>query len=158
MTNPTFNRLLFLCSFVGLLVAGYLWRMHATPSDIPCGPSRGCETVAMSIYSRFPWGTGPPVAAWGTAGYLGLATLAFLRSIAPDNARRSRTLLLLILAGASAGVAASLTLTYLEVFVIHAICKWCIASQGIIGVVWTVAVTEWARGGNAEMANKKQWA
>ncbi len=155
--NPTFNRIIFLCSFVGLFVAGYLWRMHATPSDIPCGPSHGCETVANSIYSRFPWGTGPPVAAWGTIGYLGLAALSFLRAVTAD-ARRNHALLLLILLGAALGVAASLTLTYLEVFVIRAICKWCMASQGIIVVVFAAALADWARRRTPKEMVDKQWA
>jgi len=31
-------------------------------------------------------------------------------------------------------------LTYLELFVIHAICRWCVGSAVIITAIWVVAV------------------
>lgn len=144
MSSPVLNRLIFVFSLIGLFVAGYLWYMHATPQDIPCGPSHGCETVANSRYSRFPFGSGPPVAAWGTLGYLGIAALAFLRTL-PNLASRDRLLLGLIVAAAAFGSAASLGLTWLEINVIKAICKWCVASQTIILLLLGLATADLLR-------------
>lgn len=135
MRNPIFNRGVFVFSLLGAIIAGYLWYMHGHAADIPCGPSHGCETVALSPYSRFPFHTGPPVAAWGTFGYLGLAVLAFLRT-ASDSPKRDSVLLNLIVFGATLGTAASLYFTSLEFGPIHAFCRWCIGSQIIMLIIF----------------------
>ena len=139
------NRLAFILSIFGLVVAAYLWSMHSHPQDIPCGlHSRGCLDVALSKYSRFPVGTGYPVAAYGTVAYLGLAVLAFLRTMTED-AKHSRRLLTLGLLLAMGGLVSSLWLTYLELYVIDAICKWCMTSQGIIAGIFLLHLTDWLR-------------
>jgi len=132
--SPSLNRAVFVFSLMGLMVAGYLWQLHSHPMDIPCGGSQGCEQVANSPYSRFPIGFGPPVAMYGTLGYLALTTLAFLRTL-PAMASKDRLLLRMMALCAGLGVVASLYLTAMELFVIHAICRWCIASQIIMLIV-----------------------
>jgi uncharacterized membrane protein len=47
-----------------------------------------------------------------------------------------------LLLGGIIGLVMSLRLTYLEFFVIHAICKWCIGSQILMGVVFTLILLE----------------
>lgn len=141
---PLANRLMFILSVIGALVAGYLWYLHAANADIPCGVSRGCEMVAASRYARFPEGTSGPwyVAAWGTVGYIGFAALSFLRTL-QTTTERDRVLLGLLILGTVAGTLFSLRLTYLEIYVIHAICKWCIASQIIITGIAALGIAEW---------------
>jgi uncharacterized membrane protein len=141
MSHPIRNRLIFVLALVGLIVAALLWKWHANPAEIPCGPSHGCLDVARSGYSRFPYGSGPPVAMWGTLGYLGIAALAFARTI-EGLAKYDKLLRGGVLLGAVIGMLASLSLTYAELFVIHAICKWCIASQVIIAFVFVLALIE----------------
>jgi uncharacterized membrane protein len=41
---------------------------------------------------------------------------------------------------ASVGVLFTVYLTYLELFVIHAICRWCVGSALIIAAIWIVAL------------------
>jgi uncharacterized membrane protein len=142
MQNPLWNRLIFVFSLVGVIIAAYMWYMHAYPKDIPCGGSGGCESVALSRYSRFPFGNGLPVAVYGTAGYLALTVLSFLRTL-PGTASRDNRLLALIVLGASVGMAASLWLTYIEIFWIKAICRWCMGSQFVMLLVFVTALTEW---------------
>jgi uncharacterized membrane protein len=146
MRTPLFNRAIFLLSLVGLIVASYLWKMHAHPADIPCGGSGGCEVVANSPYSRFPAGSGPPVAAYGAIGYAAILLLSFLRSLFQQDQRRDhgRTLLALTVAGAVFGAVASLYLTYMEINpnYIGAICRWCMTSLALILLILTLAVTE----------------
>ena len=141
MSTSAFNRLLFVLSLIGLLIAAYLWKMHATPSMIPCVKGGGCATVAASPWSQFPKGTGPPVAAWGTAGYLALAGLSFLRTM-PSLRRFTALFRALVIAGALFGTLASLGLTYLELYVIKAICAWCMGSQVLIAVVLGIAIVD----------------
>jgi uncharacterized membrane protein len=81
---------------------------------------------------------GLPVAAYGVGGYLVLLGIALwgLREdqIAQPMATRW-------LAGLSAlGVAFSLYLVYLELFVIHAICRWCSVSGVVILAICIVSV------------------
>ncbi len=76
----------------------------------------GCETVANSEYAHL---FGVNVALFGIAGYLGLIVAALLPG---DPGRFSALLLALV------GTGFSGYLTFLELFVIDAICQWCVAS------------------------------
>ena len=38
------------------------------------------------------------------------------------------------------GVAFTIYLTYLELFVIHAVCTWCLASAGIIAGIFVASI------------------
>lgn len=142
MKNPAFNRFVFVLALVGVMISAMLWKLHATPELIPCGAgSSGCTDVAQSGWSEFPPGSGIPVALWGTFGYLGIAGIAFLRTL-PSLAGRARTLLLLNLAASAGALLFSFWLTYLELFVIHAICKWCVGSQCVIIAIFTLCAVE----------------
>ena len=76
----------------------------------------GCETVANSSYSHL---FGANVAVLGIIGYVLLLVTALLRG---DGARMAGFGLAL------GGFGFSVYLTYLELFVIDAICQWCVAS------------------------------
>lgn len=133
------NRLIFVSSLLGAVVAGYLWWLHAANLDIPCGGSGGCDAVAASPYARL-WGI--PVAAYGTALYLFLAVLAFVRSL-PGTLKRDQRLLKSVIVLSALGTLVSFYLTYVELFVIHAVCRWCIASQTLILAVFLAARAAW---------------
>lgn len=142
MSNPVINRAIFIFSLLGLVIAGYLWSMHSHPQDIPCGGAGGCHDVALSPYSRFPIGSGPPVAMYGTIGYLILSALSILRTMPqPDN--RARLLVGLSVLVALGGTAFSLYLTYAEAFLINAWCRWCVGSQFIILIILALTTYEW---------------
>ncbi|MGH7605867.1 MAG: vitamin K epoxide reductase family protein [Gemmatimonadales bacterium] len=124
-----------LLALVGLFVAAYLWLYQlGVAGELKCGAG-GCDTVQASPWARF---LGVPVAFYGVVGYaaiLGVA-LAGLRPAALPH--RGPAILLAILA--TGGVLCSAWLTYLELFVIHAICRWCVASAVIITAIWVVAL------------------
>ena len=106
---------------VGLLISGYLtWVHYAGVAPVCVGGSGGCETVQTSSYATI---LGIPVAALGLVGYSGLLLSAFLRGEAG---------VYLGLLVALAGTLFSAYLTYLELFVIHAICEWCVASAALM--------------------------
>jgi uncharacterized membrane protein len=93
---------------------------------LACGTG-GCETVQTSQWSRF---LGVEVALIGLVGYA-LLFVVGLVALRPARAReRWPAALLAGLAGG--GVLFTLYLTYLELFVIHAICRWCVGSAAII--------------------------
>jgi uncharacterized membrane protein len=146
--NPLPNRIIFLLSLLGILVAGLLWYWHANPIDIPCGGTHDCRDVAQSKYASFPVGSNLPVAMYGFFGYLGIIVLAFLRTL-PNSLKQDHRLLGLIVLASTIGTVAALQLTYIELFVLHAICKWCVASQILILGIAVISSSEWRLQRNA---------
>ena len=103
---------------VGLAVAGYLAVTKLTGGGaLFCRGIGGCEVVQQSRYAMF---LGLPTAAWGAGLYTAIAGLA-LAGLWPW-----RWLAALLLA--VAGVSFSGYLTYLELFVIGAVCWYCVVS------------------------------
>ena len=97
-----------------------------------------CETVNLSRWATF---LGIPVAVWGLGFYLVLFGVALLGTMEKyANAAWVSTALLLLTGW---GVVFSAWLTYLELFVIHAICMFCVMSAILITVTFLVAVLEW---------------
>lgn len=115
----------------GLLIAGYLSWTRLSGGLPVCGPLHGCETVALSPYSEI---FGVPVAFLGVAFSLvlvGLA-LAWLR-------RQDRRTLLSLYGLGLLGVLFVAYMTYLELFVIGAVCVWCAGYAITILAGWLVA-------------------
>lgn len=128
MTERAARRALAVVAAAGLAVAAYLTVTHAAGAAPVCSTSRGCEVVANSPYSSI---AGIPVAAVGIAGYLVLLSCAAARG---DFARFAG------LAAALIGVAFSGYLTYLELFVIDAVCQWCIASAVLMAAALAASI------------------
>ncbi len=129
-----------LLSLVGLFVSAYLYLYQiGRIGTLACGAG-GCETVQTSVWSRF---AGVEVSLIGLVGYALLLGVA-LAALQPAQAeRRGAPWLLAALAGG--GVLFTLYLTYLELFVIHAICRWCVGSAVIIVGVFALALLELRR-------------
>jgi uncharacterized membrane protein len=131
-------------ALVGSFVALYLW-LHALGIGGPlkCGTG-GCDTVQTSRWAVF---LGLPVAFYGVVGYvlILLTAIAGLRPAALAGPQRKQWSVLLA-ALASIGFLFTVYLTYLELFVIHAICRWCVASAVIMTAIWVVALGELLRG------------
>jgi uncharacterized membrane protein len=87
----------------------------------------GCETVSQSRYSDI---AGINVAVFGIFGY----TMLLAASIAPGDIGRFGGLFTAMI-----GFGFSVYLTYLELFVIDAICQWCIASAVLMALSLAVA-------------------
>jgi uncharacterized membrane protein len=124
-------------SLAGLFVSAYLYLYKiGRIGTLACGAGE-CETVQQSAWARF---VGLDVALIGLLGYAGLLGLS-LAALQPGLAgRRWPASLLALLAGI--GVVFSAYLTYLELFVIRAICWWCVASAFIILAILVVAVLD----------------
>jgi uncharacterized membrane protein len=122
---------------VGLLIAGYLSVVELQGALPYCGPLKGCEQVAMSEYARIG---GIPVAVFGVALSISLLVLAVLWT------RSGRIELLAAHYGLSlVGVVFEVYFTYVEIFVIGAICVWC-ASYGVSLLArFAVALMIWRR-------------
>jgi len=114
-----------LMSLLGLFVSTYLYLYKiGRIGTLACGTG-DCETVQTSSWSRF---AGVEVALIGVVGYSALLTVALI-ALQPAPRRWPGNLLTALAVG---GVLFSAYLTYLELFVIHAICRWCVGSALII--------------------------
>ena len=124
-----------LLALVGFFLALYLW-LHqiGVGGELKCGTG-GCDTVQASRWAKV---LGIPVAAYGVAGYAAILAVA-LAALQPAALERRRPALLLA-ALATGGVLFSAWLTYLELFVIHAICRWCVGSAVTITIIWLVTL------------------
>lgn len=114
-------------SALGIFVSGYLSAKRLTGGSLACSRWAQCDTVNNSVYAKIH---GVPVAFIGLAGYLvlfGLAVAALQTWGLPH-----RRLLGISFVLALGGVGFSAYLTYIEMFVIEAICVWCVASAIII--------------------------
>lgn len=122
---------------IGLAIALYL-SIVALQGDLPyCGPLRGCEEVALSEYARIG---GIPVAVFGVVLSISLFILAIAWT------RTDRIELLAAHYGLSLlGVVFEIYFTYIELFVIGAVCVWC-ASYGLSLLArFAVALWVWRR-------------
>ena len=121
-----------LMSLLGLFVSAYLYLYKiGRIGTLACGTG-GCETVQQSPWSRF---LGVEVSLIGLVGYALLFVVALLTLQGPaPRAARALTGL------AAGGVLFTLYLTSLELFVIHAICRWCVGSAVIIVSVLVLAL------------------
>jgi uncharacterized membrane protein len=130
--------LMALIALIGVFVSLYLtlYKLGYIGS-LACGTG-GCETVQLSKWGEF---LGVPVAAWGI-GYYGLVfALAIVGTQERFEGSRSLTKTIAIVTGW--GVLFTIWLTYLELFVIHAICRWCVGSATMTLLLFLLAMWDW---------------
>jgi uncharacterized membrane protein len=109
-----------LVTLAGIGVAGYLSWAHFADESVLCVQGGGCETVQQSSYSEL---AGIPVAALGLAAYLTM--LGLLAWDAPVAKLSAATL-------AVVGLLFSGYLVVVQLFVIDAVCVWCMANDLVI--------------------------
>jgi uncharacterized membrane protein len=110
-------------SVVGLTEATYLAVLNLTGETAVCGGSASCFQVLGSTYAKI---FGIPVAAFGAVAYFS----AFSFSIfAAFGYARARTFLSI---AAAAMFAVTLWLLYVQAFLVHAFCRYCLFSAALI--------------------------
>ena len=117
MSEGRLRAVLGVLGLLGLAVATYLTITHYQGDSPVClAGGHGCETVQKSDYAEL---AGIPVPILGLFGYL---TVLLAAALPGDPGR------MLGLFAGLIGFGFSAYLTYLELFVIDAICQWCVAS------------------------------
>ena len=136
-----------LVALVGLFVALYLalYKLGVI-GTLACGAG-SCETVQLSRWATL---LGLPIAIWGVGYYAFVLALAF--ALVQDRWADSRALALTLLVVTGWGVVFSAWLTYLELFVIHAICRWCVVSAAIAVVLFALVWWDWRKTNNGTQA------
>jgi uncharacterized membrane protein/thiol-disulfide isomerase/thioredoxin len=129
-------------SIIGLGAAIYLTYVEITHARALCGPVGDCNAVQSSPYAKL-FGL-IPIGLVGAFGYIAIL-VAWLWG-------RYRTDSLARIAGPAMygmslfGTLFSIYLTYLEIFVIHAVCIWCLSSAVIITALLLLnlpSITQW---------------
>jgi uncharacterized membrane protein len=134
-----------LISLAGLFLGAYLTLYKfGVIGALACNVG-SCEQVQTSRWSVF---LGLPVATWGLGFYLLMLVLSIagLQSRFLDSRRLSLGMVLL----AGWGVLFTAWLNYLEAFVIHAWCEWCLGSAAMVLLLFTLAVMDWRETGQIE--------
>lgn len=107
---------------LGLADATYLTVMALTGEAAACGGQAGCSEVLGSAYSKV---AGIPVAALGVAGYFTAFTCATFAAFHYPRARKFFALMVGVL------FLATLWFLYVQAFVLHAFCRYCLFSAAI---------------------------
>jgi uncharacterized membrane protein len=106
-------------SLAGLADATYLTVTHLTGDDLVCGSPGGCSAVLSSVYASV---AGIPTAAFGALAYFVAFSSA---TLAAFGYARARTVFLLVV---MAMFGATLWLLYVQAFILHAFCPFCLLS------------------------------
>lgn len=143
--RPMYPRMaLALLALVGLFDAAYLSITHFQASTAITCPvtGDGCTQVRDSIWSVLPPGEqGIPIALLGVLGYA-LIFAGSMLALHRDTIRRLVLPLALVVLG-SLGVVFSLYLVSLQLFVIQAVCSWCMLSALLMTTICVTAVYDW---------------
>lgn len=110
-------------SLVGLGEATYLTVLYLSGETAVCGGSADCFKVLGSTYANIH---GIPVAAFGAAAYF--AAFSFATFAAFGYTRAGKFFALVVMSM----LLATLWLLYVQAFLLHAFCKYCLFSAAII--------------------------
>jgi len=136
-----------LIALIGVFVSLYLTLYKlGYIGTLACGTG-GCETVQLSKWGDF---FGVPVAGWGV-GYYGVV-LALAVAGVQERFGESRRLTMALLLVTGWGLLFTLWLTYLELFVIRAICRWCVGSAAMTVALFALALWDWRASGEWRVA------
>lgn len=121
-----------------MLIELYLVWVHYGLDALVCG-SGDCEIVQTSSYATV---MDIPIAWFGLLMYLSLLALAGLRLQKPELMLQGSTAALAVTA---AGTLYSGWLTWVELYVIEAICQWCVASAIITTLFFVIEIVVFRR-------------
>lgn len=118
-------------ALAGLAEATYLCVLALTGETAVCGGSTSCMEVLGSAYARVG---GVPVAALGALAYFGVFSCATFAAFSYVRARMFFALIVWTM------FAFTLWLLYVQAFLLHAFCRYCLFSAAIIFLLSGIAV------------------
>jgi uncharacterized membrane protein len=126
-------------SVIGIAISIYMTIFKLTDNAAMCIGNHGCSIVNASRYSSI---YGIPVALVGFGGYIAILAALFLETRLDFFKENGN---LLAFGMALIGVMFSAYLTYLEFYVIKAICPFCVASAIAISLVFVLTLIRLVR-------------
>jgi uncharacterized membrane protein len=131
------RHLVALFALVGIFIALYLTLYKVgVIGRLSCSVGE-CETVNTSRWATF---LGLPVAAWGLGAYVAIFAVALAGLV--ERREDSRTVAWVLVGISGWSVLFSAWLTYLELFVIHAICIWCVTSAVLVTLIFAASLLD----------------
>lgn len=124
-------------ALAGLFISAYLALFEVQPNRGFFCPIGACEVVNTSPYVYM---FGVPLAFLGLGGYALILALNLAGLVWEKEGAKRTTLLLFVVS--LLGTALSAYLTYLELFVLRAICIWCVASALIVTAICALSAWE----------------
>jgi uncharacterized membrane protein len=121
-----------LVAIVGLADSGYLTVKHLRGDYVRCDSD--CSAVLGSKYADVG---GVPLAGIGAIAYVGVLTAAILATLGYNKALYAVASMAIPMACISLG------LIYLQAFVIHSFCKYCLLSAAACITLAVLVLTEW---------------
>jgi uncharacterized membrane protein len=125
-----------LIALLGLADATYLTIEHITGQSVRCTIVAGCSEVLSSKYATVG---GMPLAVVGATAYF---TVFALATLAAFGYRFAGTLLNVIV---PAMALVSLWLIYLQAFVIHSFCQYCLFSAAVTFILALLLLIRWRK-------------
>ena len=110
-------------SLAGLADAAYLTVQALTGEILVCGGSPDCFRVLGSSYARV---AGMPVAAFGSLAYFGAFSFATFAAFGYERARTFFAIIVWAMFGVT------LWLLYVQAFLLHAFCQYCLFSAALV--------------------------
>jgi len=126
-------------SILGFLDSLYLLIFKLSKNNAMCLGNGDCSTVNSSRFSVI---YGIPVSLLGMIAYLAIFILLALelrKILTRENSN------LLVFGLSLVGVLFSAYLTYIELYVIHAVCPFCVVSAVVITVIFLISIIRLAR-------------
>ncbi len=133
-TDRSISWVMFVLALIGAADSLYLLIYKLSGNNQMCLGNGGCHNVNFSSYSEI---YGIPVSAIGMAAYIVMAVLILLE---PRIRLLQENGPLLLFGMTLIGVAFSIYLTYLELYVIHAVCPFCVTSAIVISLMFILAI------------------
>ena len=133
-SDPILRWASIILAVLGIADATYLLIYKYSSNDKMCLGNGGCATVNYSPYSEI---YGIPVSLLGILAYLAILAILVLEprwKLAGEYGR------LAVFGMGLVGVLFSAYLTYIEAFVIHAYCPFCVASAVLITIIFILAI------------------
>jgi uncharacterized membrane protein len=124
---------------IGVIDSAYLTWVKITHTEVFCGTSGECQTVANSAYAEI---AGIPIALFGMGAYLAIIVLIYLEN---RQGFWSHNSTLMIFGITLAGTLYSAYLTYIEIAVLKAICPYCVVSAIVMLLLFLIAIIRLVR-------------
>ena len=121
---------------LGIGVAGYLTYIETTSAQAVCGPVGDCNAVQNSSYARALGII--PVGILGLLGYAAILIAWIVYRVGEDRWVDYASLSMLGMA--LFGTLYSIYLTYIEIWVIEAVCMWCLSSAVLITLLMLLSI------------------
>jgi len=122
-------------SFAGFWLSCYLLWARLTNHQVFCGNSISCDLVLKSAYSAI---AGVPVTFLGLLAYLILLIITLLRGHVVKY--HDANIRLATYGISLTGFLYSGYLTYIQIFVLGAMCVWCLISMVLITIIFIMTI------------------